>query len=431
MRRESYSRPRGTTVSVHRLFRYFPARLKFLKSVNTENSHIAHLVSKYALAFPEVAFTLLLDKHLSLHTAGDGDLRQVVSQIYGLEVAQNMLEVAENDFSTVAGVTSPLSLTRSDRSHLSFFINRRWVHSALLARATEQAYHGLLMEGRHPITIINVSLPATDVDVNVHPAKAQVKFRQEQIVFAAVEKAVKATLNRTPVARPTALISSDISWQEIASLGWQRKGMVKDQEPPYVISLLPLELPVLRVLGQLAATYIVAEGPDGLYIVDQHAAHERVIFDRILNQWSGKEVEVQGFLQPITIELSPREEEILKVNKENLTQFGFALEPFGNRSYLIRSVPAVMTKANVTEAINALLDNLGGKENPVTWGEKVAQSLACHSAIRARQELSYDEMRDLIRQLEQSQQPRTCPHGRPTMIHISLHQLEKEFGRLG
>jgi len=416
---------------VHRLFRYFPARLKFLKSANTENSHIAHLVSKYALAFPEVAFTLLLDKHLSLHTAGDGDLRQVVSQIYGLEVAQNMLEVAENDFSTVAGVTSPLSLTRSDRSHLSFFINRRWVHSALLARATEQAYHGLLMEGRHPIAIINVSLPATDVDVNVHPAKAQVKFRQEQIVFAAVEKAVKATLDRTPVARPKAIASSDTSWQEIASLGGQRESLVRDKELPYVIPLLPLKLPVLRVLGQLTATYIVAEGPDGLYIVDQHAAHERILFDTILSQRAGKKVEVQGLLQPITLELSPREAEIFKANKENLTQFGFAIEPFGNRSYLIRSVPAIMTKASITEAINALLDNLGSKEGSATWDEKVAQSLACHSAIRAGQELSYDEMRELIRQLEQCQQPRTCPHGRPTMIHIGSHQLEKEFGRLG
>jgi len=131
------------------------------------------------------------------------------------------------------------------------------------------------------------------------------------------------------------------------------------------------------------------------------------------------------------VELTPREEEILKVNAENLTQFGFAIEAFGDRSYLIRSVPVVMAKSNITEAINALLDDLGSKENSATWEEKVAQSLACHSAVRAGQQLSYDEMRELIRQLEQSREPRTCPHGRPTMIHISSHQLEKEFGRLG
>ena len=433
--RESRSRPQGTSVSVRHLFRYFPARLKFLKSANTENSHIAHLVSQYALAFPEVSFTLLLDKRLSLQTAGDGDLRQVLSHIYGLEVAQQMLEAAENDvFLKVTGLTSPPSLARSDRSRLSFFFNRRWVYSALLTRATEEAYHGLLMDGKHPITIINVSLPAAEVDVNVHPTKAQVKFRHEQIVFATVEKAIKAALKRTSVAKTPATVFRDTSWQEIASPElnsghWQREGMVKDSESPYVTPLLPLKLPVLRVLGQLATTYVIAECPDGLYIVDQHAAHERILYDRILAQWSAKKIEVQGLLQPVTVELSPREEEILKANKENLTQFGFAIEAFGDRSYLIRSVPVVMAKSNVTEAINALLDDLGSKENSATWEEKVAQSLACHSAVRAGQQLSYDEMRELIRQLEQSREPRTCPHGRPTMIHISSHQLEKEFGR--
>ena len=432
VRQESRGRPQGTTVSVHRLFHYFPARLKFLKSANTENSHIAHLVSQYALAFPGVAFTLLLDKRLSLHTAGDGDLRQVVSQIYGLEVAQKMLEVAESDaFLKVTGLISPPYLARSGRNHLSFFVNRRWMHSALLARATEEAYHGLLMDGKHPIAIINVSLPAAEVDVNVHPSKAQVKFRHDQVVFAVVQKVIKAALDRTPVARPKVTVPSGTSWQEIASLGWQRERMVRDHESPYVAPLFPSKLPVLRVLGQVASTYVVAEDRDGLYIVDQHAAHERILFDRILSQWSGKEVEVQGLLEPITLELTPREEEILKVNNEDLAQFGFAIEPFGDRSYLIRSVPVIMTKANITEAINALLDNLGDKENLAAWEERVAQSLACHSAIRAGQELSYDEMRELIGQLEQSQQPRTCPHGRPTMIHISSHQLEKEFGRLG
>ena len=432
VRRESHNRPQGTTVSVRYLFRYFPARLKFLKSRNTENSHIANVVSQYALAFPDVAFTLLLDKHLSLHTAGDGDLRQVISQMYGLEVAQKMIEVTESDaLLEVIGLSSSPSLTRSDRSHLSFFVNRRWVHSALLTRATEEAYRGLLMDGKHPITIINLSLPAAEIDANVHPAKAQVKFHHEQIIFATVKKAIKAALDKTPVARPEAMVFSDASWEEIASLSWQRQGMVRDNESPYVTPPFHLKLPVLRVLGQLTSTYIIAEGPDGLYIVDQHAAHERILYDKILTQWSVKEVEAQGLLQPLTVELTPRENEILKVNKEKLNQFGFTIEPFGDRSYLIRSMPAVMTKTNITETVNALLDNLGGKENSATWEERAAQSLACHSAIRAGQELSYDEMRELIKQLEQCQQPRTCPHGRPTMIHISLHQLEKEFGRTG
>jgi DNA mismatch repair protein MutL len=425
VRQESRSRPQGTTISVCGLFQYFPARRKFLKSVGTESSHIAHLISQYALAFPEVRFTLLLDQRLNLQTAGDGDLRQVVSKIYGLEVAQKMLDVMERDtFLEVTGLTSPLSLVRSNRSYLSFFINRRWVRSPLLARATEQAYHGLLMSGKYPITVINISLPAQELDVNVHPTKAQVKFRHEQIVFAAVEKAIRGALERTPIAKLKTIASPDISWP------WQNL-QVKDNEPVFVTPLLSLKLPVLRVLGQIANTYIIAEGPDGLYIIDQHAAHERILYDKIMAQWSQRGIEVQGLLQPVTVEFSPKDEEILEANMENLTQFGFAIESFGNRSYLIRSVPALMAEAKIIDTINTLLDNLANREDSASWEEKVAQSLACHGAIKAGQQLSGDEMRELLKQLEQTQQPRTCPHGRPTMIHINSYQLEKDFGRRG
>jgi DNA mismatch repair protein MutL len=426
VRRESRARPPGTTVTVHRLFHYFPARLKFLKSANTENSHIAHLVSQYALAFPEVKFSLVLEKRPSLHTTGNGNLREVVNEIYGAELAQRMLKVEQKDSLTkVSGLTSPPSLARSNRNYLSFFVNRRWVHSPLLTRATEEAYRGLLMDGQHPIAVINISLPAQELDVNIHPAKAQIKFCREQTVFSSVQKAIEEALARTPIASSKAVPFS------VSSEPWQSPRMIMNNEPAFAVSQLPtLELPLLRVLGQLANTYIIAEGPDGLYLIDQHAAHERILYDRILAQWSQKEVEVQGLLQPITIEFSPREEETLKASKEFLAEFGFAIEPFGNRSYLIRTMPALMARANIIEIISALLDNLASKDSLNPWEEKIAQSLACHGAIRAGQQLSNEEMRELIKQLEQTKQPRACPHGRPTMIHLSAHQLEKEFGRI-
>jgi DNA mismatch repair protein MutL len=426
VRKESRARPQGTTITVRRLFHYFPARLKFLKSTSTENSHIAHLVSQYALAFPEVKFTLVLDKRQSLRTTGNGDLREVVSEIYGSDLAQRMLKAEQKDgLAKVSGLTSPPSLARSNRNYLSFFVNRRWVHSPLLTRATEEAYHGLLMDGQHPIAVINISLPAQELDVNIHPAKAQIRFCHEQTVFSSVQKAIEEALARTPIASSKAVPFSVSSGQ------WQSPRMIMDNEPAFVVAQLPtLELPVLRVLGQLANTYIIAEGPDGLYLIDQHAAHERILYDRILAQWSQKEVEVQGLLQPITIEFSPREEETLKASKEFLAEFGFAIEPFGNRSYLIRAIPALVARANIIEIISALLDSLASKESPNPWEEKIAQSLACHGAIRAGQQLSNEEMRELIKQLEQTKQPRTCPHGRPTMIHLSAHQLEKEFGRI-
>jgi DNA mismatch repair protein MutL len=192
-----------------------------------------------------------------------------------------------------------------------------------------------------------------------------------------------------------------------------------------------MELPVLRILGQLANTYVIAEGPDGLYLIDQHAAHERILYDRILAQWSQKEVEVQGLLQPVTIEFSPREEETLRAGNQVLAEFGFTIEPFGNRSYLIRTMPALMAGANIIEMVTGLLGTLASRQGLNRLEEKMAESLACHSAIRAGQQLSSEEMRELIKQLEQTGQPRTCPHGRPTMIHLSARQLEREFGRLG
>ncbi|GAI27131.1 unnamed protein product, partial [marine sediment metagenome] len=246
------------------------------------------------------------------------------------------------------------------------------MHTPLLMRATEEAYHGLLMDGKHPMAIINISLPPEEIDVNVHPTKAQVKFRREQAVFASTEEAVKGALAKAPIAKSGAMPLSATSWQEIASLRSQRQGMIKEKEPTFIAPLPAPGLPVLRVMGQLANTYIIAEGPEGLYLIDQHAAHERILYERILAQWSRAEVEVQGLLQPITIELSPSEEETLKANKEILAQFGFAIEPFGDRSYLIRALPVVIAKVNVMETMAKLLDNLAGKENLAPWEEKIA-----------------------------------------------------------
>ena len=424
--RESRPRQQGTTVVIRRLFRYLPARLKFLKSAATENSHIAYLVNQYALAFPEVRFSLITDKRNNLSTQGDGSLRNAVSQIYGLEVAQRMLEVEEESaFARVNGLVSPPSLNRTNRSYLTFFVNRRWIHSPLLTRAAEEAYHGLLMEGRHPVVILNLALPGRELDVNVHPTKAQVKFHNEQVMFVTIKKAIREALSKASMAKPIAMPAMAGAYQQRSFT------MVSDKEPTFTTPLPTLSLPILRVIGQLSNTYIIAEGPEGLYLIDQHAAHERILYERVLAQWARQEVEVQGLLEPITIELNPREEEILRANKDMLAQFGFDIEPFGDKSYLIRTIPALATRANLDEVMGAVLSDLDSKDEVTSWEQKIAQSLACHSAIRAGQQLSNEEMLALIRQLEQANQPRTCPHGRPTMIQLTSYQLEKEFGRAG
>jgi DNA mismatch repair protein MutL len=416
VKREKRSRPQGTTMTVHHLFRNFPARLKFLKSATTENGHIANLLSQYALAFPEVKFNLVLDGRLTLKTPGNGNLRDVVAEVYGLEIAQQMLEIDRADQTPSAfGLVSPPFLSRSSRGYLSFFVNRRWVRSSLLARAAEDAYHGLLMTGKHPIVILNVSLPSPELDVNVHPTKTEVKFRNSQIVYTAVQKSIQKVLVKTP---PPKVKAGAPSFAPAPSL-WTAKGAE------------PVSLPILRVVGQLASNYVMAEGPEGLYLIDQHAAHERVLFEKILAQRSQQKIEIQGLLEPVSLELSPKQEEVLKKKSELLGEFGFSLEAFGARSYLLRAVPAIMKEGNLAEAVRELLDSLATEEEPSKRDEKIAQSVACHSAVKAGHSLNPEEMRELIKQLEQTKQPRTCPHGRPTMIHLSSRQLEKEFGRTG
>jgi len=184
-------------------------------------------------------------------------------------------------------------------------------------------------------------------------------------------------------------------------------------------------LPVLRVLGQLLSSYIVAEGPDGLYLIDQHAAHECIRFEQIKEQRAQQRVEVQGLLEPITLEVSPRQDEVLKSRYKSLAEFGFSIEPFGDRTYLVRAVPALLYKEDWVGMVREVLDSLSGDD----WVERMTVSMACHNAVRAGQTLTDNEMRELIRQLEQVANPHTCPHGRPTMIHLSSRQLSREFGR--
>ena len=432
--KRSQGRSRGTTITVRNLFRKVPARLKFLKSPATENSHIANVVSQYALAFPEVKFTLSIDGKVTLRTPGSGRLIDSVTGVYGLEIAHNMMEIGDGEWEggavvsppKVTGMVGSPAISRSSRGYLSFFINRRWVSSRLLAWAVEEAYHGLLPLDKHPVAIINISLPPEQVDVNIHPAKAEVKFQNERHVFSAVQKAVRqALIESVPVPKIEASAIAYGAPAEPRELWWASPGSSDRFTSPPLAPTPEVSLPMLRVLGQLLSSYIVAEGPDGLYLIDQHAAHERVLFEKINEQRARQKIEVQGLLQPVTFEVNPQQDEVLKSHYGSLAEFGFSIEPFGDRTYLVRAVPALLYKKDWVEMVREVLDSLSGSD----WAESIAISMACHSAVRAGQALTDDEMRELIRQLEQVALPHTCPHGRPTMIHLGSGQLIREFGR--
>ncbi len=428
--RRSQGRSQGTTVVVRNLFRKIPARLKFLKSVATENSRIANVVSQYALAFPEVRFSLSIDGRVALRTSGSGRLLDSIAEVYGAEVAENMLEIRDTAALSpkVMGMVGLPKISRSGRGYLSFFINRRWVTSRLLARAVEEAYHGLLMVGKHPAAVINISLPPEEMDVNIHPTKSEIRFRSEHAVFSAVHRAVRhalmgqITVPEVKAAAKETIFSSPPRQAVLTPVVDTGYGPPPSPPTPAV------SLPVLRVIGQLDNTYIIAEGPDGLYLIDQHAAHERVLFEKIEHQRSQKEMETQGLLEPMTLEVSPRQEAVLRAHYEDLAEFGFSIEPFGDRTFLVRAVPALVYDKDWAGMIKELLDSLS-VEGGGDWMEGIAQSMACHSAVRAGQTLTDAEMRELVRQLEQTAAPHTCPHGRPTMIHLSSGQLKREFGR--
>jgi DNA mismatch repair protein MutL len=286
------------------------------------------------------------------------------------------------------------------------------------------------MTGRHPVAVINIVLPPDAVDVNIHPAKSEVKFRNEAEVFRAVQKAVRQALTaQMPVPK-----IEDVAAPYKASHSHQLEQLwgtsTKTDAAPLTESqsTLSVSLPVLRVVGQALNGYIVAEGPDGLYLIDQHAAHERIRYDKVKQQREQKTPEVQGLLEPMTFEVTPRQDAMLRSCLEELSNFGFTVESFGERTYLVRTVPVLVAGDNWAAMLKELLDELSGEERS-KWEEKIVASIACHGAIKAGQSLSDDEMRSLVRQLEQTANPHTCPHGRPTVIKLSAAQLEREFGR--
>jgi DNA mismatch repair protein MutL len=286
------------------------------------------------------------------------------------------------------------------------------------------------MTGRHPVAVLAIELPLPEVDVNIHPAKSEVKFRNESEVFRAVQKAVRQSLvAQMPVPKIEEAAATYAAPPSYRQQAWDLPRFDESNRAlPETVLPLAASLPALRVVGQVMNCYIVAEGPDGLYIIDQHAAHERVRFEKVLRQRAQRAVEVQGLLEPATFELTPRQAEILKSCNEELAQFGFSLEPFGERTYLVRAVPLMVAGDNWAGMLHELLDTLSGEARS-RWEEKIVASIACHGAVRSGQALSDDEMRELVRQLEQTSNPHTCPHGRPTVIQLGKAQLEREFGR--
>jgi len=446
--RESRGAAQGTVVTAENLFYNTPARLKFMRSATTESRHISELVTSYAMAYPELRFSLLADGRTVFQSGGSGSLYDVLVDVYGLDIAQRMLEIKHaavgDPLVTVGGFVSDPLIHRANARNLTTLVNGRLVRDGTVSRVIRDAYHGLVPQGRYPIVVIKVTLPTHEVDVNVHPAKSEVRFRDNRAVFSEVQRAVRETLAlRAPVpgdsasfgwarvvdARQNALLQA--GRPSSARLGQQA---LEVQRTAALIST-SLEaparekLPMLRVLGQLGQTYIVAEGPTGMYLIDQHAAHERILYERLQLEKDSSPVASQTLAEPITVELGARQAGLGQDRLAKLKDLGFAIEPFGARTYLIRGVPAMLQTTELAQSVLDILEEADRADGVRPWEDAFIIGLACHGAVRSGQTLAMNEMQELIVQLEQTHLPRTCPHGRPTMLHMSAEQLEREFGR--
>jgi len=433
--------PPGTSIAVRDLFQNVPARLKFLKSTSAEASRVQTVLHQFALAFPEVRFQLDVDGRASFTSPGGGDLRDACSAVYGTKTARALLEVTSlddgADYLGVSGLISPPDLSRSSRSYINLFVNRRWIQSRALTYALEEAYQGFLMERRHPLAVIHLTVPPQEVDVNVHPAKLEVRFRQERDVFSTLQRAVRSalvTLAPVPIVRSNITLSRLSATAPARPLGGlqsqQAISLFAPVEGTVIASTLREVVPSLRVLGQVQSLYIIAEGPEGVYLVDQHAAHERVLYEKVRSELRDSAPQVQGLLEPVVVDLPTIQEEALEAHRDEWTKYGFDLEAFGPHSYLIRALPVSLKDADPEHAFLAILEDVAqGEENVLDWEEKMVCSIACHSAVRAGKTLTQEEMESLLAQLEASNQPNTCPHGRPTMVHLSVAHLQREFGR--
>lgn len=436
--------PVGTAVSVRRLFGRLPARRKFLRTPGNETTAIASVVTHCALSCPEVRFSLAVDGRQSFATPGSGDLRDAVAAVYGLDTAAEMLTVAPGDGPLrVSGLIGPPHVSRASRGYVSLFVNRRWVQNRRLSYAVQEAYQGMLMTGRFPVAVLNIAAQYEDVDVNVHPTKAEVRFVDESAAFGAVQRSVRAALvANSPVPVGAAMTAPGGAGLALAPQPWTpplwerglrhastSAALAPAAAPPREAGMTPAEtLPVLRVIGQFGNIYIIAEGPEGMYLIDQHAAHERVLYERFCAAREGLRPDVQGLLEPVAVDVSPRVRELLGAESRALAGHGFGIEAFGEAAVLVRALPAALARGDVSENVRRFLDVLAEEEEG-DRRDRVAMSLACHGAIRAGKQLTPEEMRELVLQLEAAASPHTCPHGRPTIVHMSAEALARGFGR--
>ncbi len=435
--RSRRARPHGTTVTVRDLFYNVPARLKFMRGARTENNHVLQLLRRYAVGYPSVRFNLTLDEHVALQTGGSNDLIVTLAELYHLPLHEMLypVEISDGAHYRIHGLVGNRVLAQNSRQYVTLFINGRWVQSRVLQDALEQGYRGLLPKGKHPLLVLFLDLPADEVDANVHPAKTEVQLVYEEQIVAALSQAVRTVLEHSPALPEATHFPGPVLANQRRLPGPRRRGLHiaesaegyrAEQAPPGTAEVITS----LRPLAQLQQAVILAEAPDGsLYLVDQHRAHERVIYEHLRHTNAGSQsdevMDAHLLLEPVMIEMKRHQADLLEQRLPMLRGLGLECERFGGRSFLIRSVPTSEGNEQLVAHLNELAE-IAAEDSP-DWEDHLLIGLACRSAMRRGRELSMGEQVTLLRALANVAAPAVCPHGSPILLYYSRTFLIDKF----
>ncbi|NVM04218.1 MAG: DNA mismatch repair endonuclease MutL [Candidatus Helarchaeota archaeon] len=438
----------GTTIFVKNLFFNLPARRKYLKSTETELNHIIDVISKYALIFPSISFNLFHNNKNILFSPKSSEkitnlsYLENIAYIYGKEIAKEMIPIKfENEFQIYGFISKP-TISKINRDYQAIYVNNRTIRSNLVSRAVEDAYGNLIPKKRHPIVILSILINPEQIDVNIHPTKKEIRFLNEDLIYQSVYDVISQKLQKskiipvekTPKPKKRKLAESKSYFSKAKTLDSliQSDQVLEKTKARTIITSKKTDFPSMYLIGQFHNTYIATQDDENLYLIDQHAAAERVQYEKIVKNF-GKFTKSQILLKPITFDVPQKEAIFLQNSKnlETLTSFGFDIKHFGGNTFIIRSVPVVFGKILNQKVITEFLDdlNIGKDEFHSQIQDLIFKSMACHSSIRAGQALSQKRIEQLINNLKNCDDPFSCPHGRPTIISFNKPFLEKKFKR--
>jgi DNA mismatch repair protein MutL len=445
---------KGTEITVRSLFYNTPVRLQNLKNEYVELSYIADFVMKIAFARPDIAFKLINNDKLLLQTFGSGNLLEVINAIYGTEVAKNMLEIKGNsNLYQVSGYISNLNITRSSKGNMTFIVNGRSVKNNKLFNTVLDAYKGYLMIGKFPYVIINITSSSNLIDVNIHPSKIEVRFTEEKELEELIVSSIKKVLSKTNLTvsideeEPIETITEEPKKIDLETIKVKETEELEIEEQEAKIPVLKEEIEQYNLdfeelkeeifsnfdyIGQLFNTYIILEDKNDFYLVDQHAAAERINYELILESLKEESHKKYELLVPINLQYSKRDYLLVLDHLDEIEHLGISLEEFGLNSFNVRVIPNWIFRGREKEFLDQIIDDIihSKKTEREEFLDSLAINLACKKSIKASDRLSKEEVTTLLKDLEQTKNPYTCPHGRPTIVKLNKYELEKMFKRV-